>query len=121
MMVLLVCGSVPTVGAPGAPNRPAFEAHARDLIGRGFHLTYLYNGSCTGNREFSPTERQFRGTLEGLAKTFGIAHRRVDGNDIEATVVAAELLGWRDRVGALEPGLDPRVRELAGEQLHRRQ
>ena len=47
---------------------------------------------CENNgwSEFSPTERQFRGTLEGLAKTFGIAHRRVDGNDIEATVVAAD-------------------------------
>lgn len=38
-------------------DRPAFEVHARDLIGRGFGLTYLYNGSCTGNREFSPVER----------------------------------------------------------------
>lgn len=38
-------------------DRPAFEVHARELIARGFHLTYLYNGSCTGNREFSPTER----------------------------------------------------------------
>ncbi len=38
-------------------DRPAFEAHARDLVGRGFHLTYLYNGSCSGNREHSGRER----------------------------------------------------------------
>jgi collagenase-like PrtC family protease len=38
-------------------DRAGFEAHARDLIGRGFHLTYLYNGSCTGNREHSPELR----------------------------------------------------------------
>jgi collagenase-like PrtC family protease len=38
-------------------DRPAFEAHARELIARGFRLSYLYNGSCTGNREFSPSER----------------------------------------------------------------
>lgn len=47
---------------------------------------------CENNgwSEFSPTERQFRGTLEGLAKAFGITHRRVDGNDVEATVAAAD-------------------------------
>jgi pyruvate dehydrogenase E1 component alpha subunit len=47
---------------------------------------------CENNgwSEFSPTERQFRGTLEGLAKAFGINHRRVDGNDLEATVAAAD-------------------------------
>lgn len=47
---------------------------------------------CENNgwSEFSPTERQFKGTLKGLAETFGLVHRVVDGNDIEATAAAAE-------------------------------
>lgn len=47
---------------------------------------------CENNgwSEFSPTERQFKGTLKGLAETFGIAYRTVDGNDVEATAAAAE-------------------------------
>jgi imidazolonepropionase-like amidohydrolase len=34
-----------------------------------------------------------------------------------ATVVAAELMGWRDRVGALEPGLFADVIALEGDVL----
>lgn len=47
---------------------------------------------CENNgwSEFSPTERQFKGTLEGLAAAFGVAHRKVDGNDVEAVVAAAD-------------------------------
>lgn len=47
---------------------------------------------CENNgwSEFSPTEKQFKGTLEGLARTFGITHRKVDGNDVEAVVAAAD-------------------------------
>jgi len=47
--------------------------------------------ACENNgwSEFSPTARQFKGTLTGLAATFGIAHRSVDGNDVEATALAA--------------------------------
>ena len=47
---------------------------------------------CENNgwSEFSPTERQFKGTLEGLASTFGITHRKIDGNDAEAVVAAAD-------------------------------
>ncbi len=53
-------------------------------------LPLLFACENNGWSEFSPTERQFRGTLEGLAATFGITHRRVDGNDVEATATAAE-------------------------------
>lgn len=47
---------------------------------------------CENNgwSEFSPTERQFKGTLEGLGNTFGIMHRRIDGNDVEAVAAAAD-------------------------------
>jgi len=46
---------------------------------------------CENNgwSEFSPTARQFRGTLAGLAAAFGISHRLVDGNDVAATAEAA--------------------------------
>ena len=53
-------------------------------------LPLLFACENNGWSEFSPTERQFKGTLEGLAKAFGITHRRVDGNDVEATVAAAD-------------------------------
>lgn len=43
--------SLPTV------ERAGVEAHARDLQARGFHLTWLWNGSCSGNRELDPTQR----------------------------------------------------------------
>jgi acetoin:2,6-dichlorophenolindophenol oxidoreductase subunit alpha len=48
--------------------------------------------ACENNgwSEFSPTERQFKGSLEGLAATFGIVHRKVDGNDVEAVAAAAD-------------------------------
>ena len=47
---------------------------------------------CENNgwSEFSPTARQFRGTLAGLAAAFGISHRSVDGNDVAATAEAAQ-------------------------------
>lgn len=47
---------------------------------------------CENNgwSEFSPTARQFKGTLARLAESFGIVHRAVDGNDVEATVEAAD-------------------------------
>lgn len=47
--------------------------------------------ACENNgwSEFSPTARQFRGSLSGMASTFGIEHRAVDGNDVEQTALAA--------------------------------
>lgn len=53
-------------------------------------LPLLFVCENNGWSEFSPTERQFKGTLEGLAKAFGITYRRVDGNDVEAMVAAAD-------------------------------
>lgn len=53
-------------------------------------LPMLFVCENNGWSEFSPTERQFKGTLKGLAETFGLVHRAVDGNDIEATAAAAE-------------------------------
>lgn len=46
---------------------------------------------CENNgwSEFSPTERQFKGSLEGLGATFGIRHLKVDGNDVVETAAAA--------------------------------
>ena len=52
-------------------------------------LPLLFVCENNGWSEFSPTSRQFAGSLEGLAKTFGIPYRRVDGNDVEAVALAA--------------------------------
>lgn len=48
--------------------------------------------ACENNgwSEFSPTSRQFRGTLKALASAFGIAYRSVDGNDAEAVAAQAD-------------------------------
>lgn len=48
--------------------------------------------ACENNgwSEFSPTERQFKGSLEGLGRTFGITHNRIDGNDVEAVAAGAD-------------------------------
>lgn len=53
-------------------------------------LPALFVCENNGWSEFSPTDRQFKGTLEALAATFGIAYRRVDGNDVEAVSAAAQ-------------------------------
>lgn len=54
-----------------------------------WNLPIVFVCENNGWSEFSPTARQFKGTLAGLATTFGIAHRPVDGNDVEATALAA--------------------------------
>jgi TPP-dependent pyruvate/acetoin dehydrogenase alpha subunit len=54
-----------------------------------WNLPIVFVCENNGWSEFSPTARQFKGTLAGLATTFGIAHRSVDGNDVEATALAA--------------------------------
>jgi pyruvate dehydrogenase E1 component alpha subunit len=59
-----------------------------------WELPMLFVCENNGWSEFSPTSRQFKGTLEALAAAFGIRHHSVDGNDIEATARAA-----RDSVG----------------------
>lgn len=52
-------------------------------------LPMLFVCENNGWSEFSPTERQFKGTLSGLAGTFGLGYRSVDGNDVEAVFAAA--------------------------------
>jgi pyruvate dehydrogenase E1 component alpha subunit len=57
---------------------------------------------CENNgwSEFSPTSRQFRGTLKGLATAFGIDYTHVDGSDVQAVASAAEAAVGRARAGA---------------------
>lgn len=38
-------------------GREDFEAHVRAASARGFAFSYLFNGSCSGNREHDPRER----------------------------------------------------------------
>lgn len=47
---------------------------------------------CENNgwSEFSPTSRQFSGSLEKLAAAFGVSVARVDGNDVLAVAQAAQ-------------------------------
>jgi pyruvate dehydrogenase E1 component alpha subunit len=52
-------------------------------------LPMMFVCENNGWSEFSPTERQFKGSLEGLGTTFGIRHLKVDGNDVLATAAAA--------------------------------
>jgi acetoin:2,6-dichlorophenolindophenol oxidoreductase subunit alpha len=60
---------------------------------------------CENNgwSEFSPTSRQFSGTLRGLAAAFGIDYTHVDGSDVQAVAKAAEATVGRARAGA--PGI----------------
>ena len=57
---------------------------------------------CENNgwSEFSPTSRQFSGTLRGLAAAFGIDYAHVDGSDVQAVVEAAQAAVGRARGGA---------------------
>ncbi len=52
-------------------------------------LPMLFVCENNGWSEFSPTERQFKGTLAALADAFGLAYRSVDGNDVEAVFAVA--------------------------------
>ncbi|MFT4191236.1 MAG: thiamine pyrophosphate-dependent dehydrogenase E1 component subunit alpha [Comamonas sp.] len=56
---------------------------------------------CENNgwSEFSPTERQFAGTLEKLAAAFGSAYAKVDGNDVLAVSDAAQAAAGQLRAG----------------------
>ena len=57
---------------------------------------------CENNgwSEFSPTSRQFMGTLSALAAAFGVAYFRVDGNDALAVAdTAAEAAGHARSAG----------------------
>lgn len=56
---------------------------------------------CENNgwSEFSPTSRQFAARLEALSSAFGIAYRRVDGNDALAVADAASAAAQAARTG----------------------
>jgi pyruvate dehydrogenase E1 component alpha subunit len=56
---------------------------------------------CENNgwSEFSPTSRQFAASLEALAGAFGIAYRKVDGNDAVAVSEAARAAAAAARDG----------------------
>ena len=64
-----------------------------------WHVPLLLVCENNGWSEFSPTSRQFVGTLEGLANTFNIAYRRVDGNDVQAVASQAAFLVQPLRTG----------------------
>jgi TPP-dependent pyruvate/acetoin dehydrogenase alpha subunit len=54
---------------------------------------------CENNgwSEFSPTSKQFKGTLQGLAAAFGIDYTHVDGNDVLAVANTAQEALKRSR------------------------
>jgi TPP-dependent pyruvate/acetoin dehydrogenase alpha subunit len=56
---------------------------------------------CENNgwSEFSPTSRQFSGTLRGLADAFRIDYAHVDGSDVQAVAAAADETVGRARTG----------------------
>jgi pyruvate dehydrogenase E1 component alpha subunit len=56
-------------------------------------LPMLFVCENNGWSEFSPIDRQFKGTLAALADSFDLAYRGVDGNDVEAVfAVAADAI-----------------------------
>lgn len=63
---------------------------------------------CENNgwSEFSPTSRQFAGTLQGLAAAFGIEWTRLDGNDAVAVAAVAAV-----SLDAIRAGQGPRILE----------
>lgn len=63
-------------------------------------LPLLFVCENNGWSEFSPSDRQIAFTLEKLAAAYAIPHRLVDGNDVEAVVVAAEEIVSKMRSGA---------------------
>ena len=69
---------------------------------------------CENNgwSEFSPTSRQFAGSLAGLAAAFGIAHTPVDGTDVQAVADVAAAAVARAR------GEGPCIIECATHRFH---
>lgn len=62
-------------------------------------LPLLFVCENNGWSEFSPTSRQFAGTIEGLARAFGLNYTRVDGNDVEAVALETENAAMSLRAG----------------------
>jgi pyruvate dehydrogenase E1 component alpha subunit len=68
-----------------------------------WQLPALFVCENNGWSEFSPTSRQFAGTLTGLAAAFGLWRLEADGNDLSAVALAAEEAVARVRAG--RPGV----------------
>ncbi len=64
-----------------------------------WQLPLLFVCENNGWSEFSPSSQQFAGTLEGLARAFGLNYSRVDGNDVEAVALEAGNAATRLRAG----------------------
>jgi pyruvate dehydrogenase E1 component alpha subunit len=65
-----------------------------------WHLSLVLVCENNGWSEFSPTSRQFSGTLRGLASAFSIDYTHVDGSDVQAVADAAKAAVGRARGGA---------------------
>ena len=70
---------------------------------------------CENNgwAEFSPTDRQFVGSLKALAETFGIPYATADGRDAVAVCETA-----REAVDAARSGGGPRILEFPVHRFH---
>jgi pyruvate dehydrogenase E1 component alpha subunit len=77
-----------------------------------WRLPLVFVCENNGWSEFSPTSRQFAGTLAGLGSTFGIPHRTVDGNDVAAVADAAAEVVEAARSGG------PRILECITTRWH---
>lgn len=64
-----------------------------------WRLPLLFVCENNGWSEFSSTSQQFAGTIEGLARAFGLNFSRVDGNDVEAVALETETAAKSLRAG----------------------
>lgn len=69
-------------------------------------LPILFVCEANGWSEFSPTSRQIAFDLATWSRSFGLAYRKVDGNDVLAVADAAE-----DVIGAIRSGAGPALLE----------
>jgi pyruvate dehydrogenase E1 component alpha subunit len=76
-------------------------------------LPILFVCENNGWAEFSAGDTQFAGDIHALAKSFGIASVRVDGNDVDAVADAATVL-----VKDVRNGLGPRLLECVTKRVH---
>jgi pyruvate dehydrogenase E1 component alpha subunit len=76
-------------------------------------LPMLFVCENNGWAEFSTGDTQFAGDIHALAKSFGIASARADGNDVEAVADTAAVL-----VQDVRAGLGPRLLECVTKRVH---
>lgn len=76
-------------------------------------LPILFVCENNGWAEFSAGGTQFAGDIHALAKSFGIASMRIDGNDVDAVADAATVLATDIR-----NGLGPRLLECITKRVH---